>query len=228
MSFEVEHTTWMNRHLNRRDGERKDALRRGHGFGNRMFVEKIWWPLLGHFEGLHPEYEVMDWRGRSYFVDFVWKVQGKRFAIEIVDYGSHGKDRSKYRLDLNRTLFLQSQQFEVISISLDEMKENPAFIEAMLRNILAPYMGTILKPIILTSSHPFCKIERQLMHFAIRHNRILRPSDAARELELHKQTVIKYCRTLVQRKKFRSVPTGKTGKVYHYEYIGSIQSLDLF
>jgi very-short-patch-repair endonuclease len=193
-----------------------------------MFVEKIWWTLLGHFEGLHPEYEVMDWRGRSYFVDFVWKMRGKRFAIEIVDYGSHGKDRSKYRLDLNRTLFLQSQQYEVISISLDEMRENPAFIEAMLRSILAPYMDTARKPNILPPLHPFSKFERQLMHFAIRHNRILRPSDAARDLELHKQTVIKYCRTLVQKNKFRPVSTGMTGKIYHYEYIGSIQSPDLF
>jgi very-short-patch-repair endonuclease len=227
MSFEIEHAIWIKGHLNQRNGERKDALKRGHGFGNLMFVEKIWWSLLGHFDGLHPEYEVMDWRGRSYFVDFVWRVRGKRFAFEIVDYGSHGKDRSKYRLDLNRTLFLQSQQYEVISISLDEMRENPSFIEAMLRNILAPYLASPTKLNAMTT-RPFCKIERQLMHFAILHNRILRPSDAARELELHKQTVIKYCRMLVQKNKFRPVPTGTTGKIYHYEYIGSIHSPDLF
>jgi len=94
MSFEVEHAKWIKEHLSRRNSERKDALKRGHGFRNRMFAEKIWWALLGHFGDLHPEYEVMDWRGRSYFVDFVWKVRGKRFAIEIVDDGSQGKDRS--------------------------------------------------------------------------------------------------------------------------------------
>jgi hypothetical protein len=66
--FEVEHEKWLQRHLSMRQGERKDALRRGHGYGNRMFAEKIWWPLMGHFTGLHPEYEVRDWRGRSCFV----------------------------------------------------------------------------------------------------------------------------------------------------------------
>ncbi|MCM3746968.1 hypothetical protein M3223_06325 [Paenibacillus pasadenensis] len=227
MSFEIEHAKWIKGHLNRRSGERKDALKRGHGFGNRMFVEKIWWPLLGHFDGLHPEYEVLDWRGRSYFLDFMWTVGGKRFAIEIMDYGSHGKDRTKYRLDLNRILFLQSQQFEVILISLDEMKDNPSFIDAMLRNLLSPYLGTLAEQHVV-AARPFCKIERQLMQFAIRYNRVLRPSDAARELELHKQTVIKYCRILVQKNKLRPVPAGSTGKIYHYEYIGSNQSSDLF
>lgn len=126
-------------HLGRLHGERKDALKRGHGYGNRLFVEKIWWPIAGYFQDLHPEFEVMDWRGRSYFVDFMWVLGTLRIAFEIMDYGSHGTDRTKYRMDLNRTLFLQSQQCHVISISLDEMKENPAFIQVVLRNTLAPY-----------------------------------------------------------------------------------------
>lgn len=100
LSFEIEHDRWIKEHLLKRHGERKDALRRGHRYGNRLFVEKIWWVLMGHFTGLHPEYEVKDWRGRSYFVDFMLILGNLRFIIEIMDYGSHGTDRSKYRLDL--------------------------------------------------------------------------------------------------------------------------------
>ncbi|MFD3257939.1 hypothetical protein ACE3MQ_04925 [Paenibacillus lentus] len=181
---------------------------------------------MGHFIGLHPEYEVRDWRGRSYFVDFMWILGGHLFVFEIMDYGSHGKDRTKYRMDLNRGLFLQSQGCQFISISLDEMKENPSFVLAMLRSILASYLaaateqsGNIL--------HKFEKIERQLMRLAIRHHRVVRPAKAARELELHKQTVIKYCRRLVDKGKFRAVPTGETGRIYQYEYLGSTQSPDL-
>ncbi|WP_238178105.1 hypothetical protein [Paenibacillus contaminans] len=39
MSFQIEHEKWMNDHLKRRKGERLDALKRGHGYGNRLFVE---------------------------------------------------------------------------------------------------------------------------------------------------------------------------------------------
>lgn len=227
MSFEVEHEKWIKWHLNRRHGERKDALKRGHGYGNRLFAKKIWWSLTGHFQDLHPEYEVMDWRGRSYFVDFMWILGTLRFAFEIMDYGSHGKDRSKYRMDLNRTLFLQSQQCYVISISLDEMKENPSFIQAIVRNMLAPYLAFGMGEAEGTIIQPFDKVERQLMRYAVRHNRIVRPSEAARELEIHKQTVIKYCRELVRKGKLRPVPTGPSGKIYHYELLGAVQSLNL-
>ncbi|CAH0117704.1 hypothetical protein PAE9249_00164 [Paenibacillus sp. CECT 9249] len=126
MSFDVEHEKWIRTHLAKRQGERKDALRRGHGYGNRLFAEKIWWPLIGHFIGLHPEYEVRESRGRSYFVDFMWILGGHFFAFEIMDYGSHAMDRTKYRMDLNRGLFLQSQGYCFIAISLDELKENPS------------------------------------------------------------------------------------------------------
>lgn len=226
MSFNAEHEKWMEAHLAKRQGERKDALRRGHGFGNRLFVEKIWWPLMGHFNGLHPEYEVKDWRGRSYFVDFMWIMGGNYCVFEVMDYGSHGMDRSKFRMDLNRGLFLQSLDYRYIEVSFDELKANPSFILNMLRSILAPYLmamtennGQIL--------NKFSKIERELMRFAVRHDRIVQPVKAARELELHKETVIKHCRTLVEKGRFRAVPSGHSERIYRYEYLGTKHSADL-
>ena len=226
MGFESEHDKWMGDHLRRRKGERLDALKRGHGYGNRLFIERIWWALVGHFHGLHPEYEVKDWRGRSYFVDFMWIVGAVRIVFEIMDFGSHGTDRSKYRMDLNRGLFLQTQDCTVFYISLDELKENPAFIHSALLNILSPYLsaGGGTKR---TVERLYSKIERDLMRAAIRHNRVIRPTEAAKELELHKMTVIKYCRKLVDKGKFRAVARGASGKITYYEYVGSIQSSDL-
>ncbi|MFD0960120.1 hypothetical protein [Paenibacillus chungangensis] len=226
MSFEIEHEKWIVKHMSNRRGEQRDALSRGHGYGNRLFVEKIWWVLMGHFKDLHPEYEVKDWRGRSYFVDFMWILSGLRFVFEIMDYGSHGKDRSKYRLDLNRELFLQSQEYHVINISLDELKENPSLVLAMVRSILSPYLAADQSESGMRD-RKYVKTERQLMRLAIRNKRIVCPSQAAKELEIHKQTVIKYCRKLAEQGKFRAIPTGTQGKVYQYEYIGSLQSPDL-
>ncbi|MEK4329629.1 hypothetical protein MKX70_27655 [Paenibacillus sp. FSL R7-0312] len=97
MSFTTEDDQWLSDHLKRRKGERIDALKRGHGYGNRLFVEQVWWTLAGHFQGLHPEYEVKAWRGRSYFVDKLWEIGSSRIAFEIMDFGSHGTDRSKYQ-----------------------------------------------------------------------------------------------------------------------------------
>jgi len=222
VSFQIEHDHWVQMHMDKRRGERLDALRRGHGFGNRLFVEKVWWPLVGHFDHLHPEYEVRDWRGRSYFVDFAWIARNIKIFIEIMDYGSHGTDRTKYRLDLNRMLYLQSQSHFVIAVALDELKENPEFILGMMRNILSPYLH-------MTSDQParFSRVEREIMRYAARNDRIIKPSKAAQELELHKQTVIKYCRILVDKGKLRPV-SSRNGRICLYEYIGLLQSSDLY
>ena len=62
----------MERHLSARSGERQGRLKRGHGHAEQLFLHNVWWPLRGDFGDLHPEYEVLDWRGRSYFADFAY------------------------------------------------------------------------------------------------------------------------------------------------------------
>ncbi|MNJ24078.1 hypothetical protein D3C77_184820 [compost metagenome] len=63
MTFVEAHTAFIQDHLSRRIGERRSRLERGHGHGEVLFAENIWWPLKGNFDDLHPEYEVLDWRG---------------------------------------------------------------------------------------------------------------------------------------------------------------------
>ncbi len=94
----------MQGHQSKRTGRRLEALKRGHGYGNQLFLKEIWWKLLGHFEGLHPEYEVLDWRGQPFYADFMWIVGFIRIVFEIQDFGSHvhNIDRAGYSRELNR------------------------------------------------------------------------------------------------------------------------------
>jgi hypothetical protein len=225
VSYAVEQEKWLKGHLSKRNGMRLDALKRGHGFGNQLFLEKIWWILFGHFKGLHPEYEVLDWRGFPFYADFMWSISSIRIVFEIQDFGSHVQnlDRKGHRRELNRGLFLQSLQYIIVYISLDELKENPGLVLSMTRTILSPYLGVTDDNVSIYS-----KLEKDLMRLAIRNHRILRPIDAARGLELHVKTIIKYMMLLVEKKNFRAIPSGKSGRITHYEYIGSLIDPDLF
>lgn len=225
MSFEVEQERWLKVHLKKRKGLRLDALKRGHGFGNQLFLEKVWWVLFGNFKNLHPEYEVMDWRGFPFYSDFMWIIGSIRIVFEIQDFGSHvhNMDKKGYRRELNRGMFMQSLQFTIVYISLDELKENPDLILSLIRTIVSPYQG-----ITNGNASKYSKLEKELMQLAIRNNRILRPIDAAQVTGITTATTIKYMKQLVQKKKFRAIPSGISKRINHYEYIGSLNDSDMF
>ncbi|MBA9088711.1 hypothetical protein FHR92_005229 [Fontibacillus solani] len=134
MGFKEEHSKWLAEHLSRRNGERKGRLERGHAHGEKMFMEKIWWPMFGNFDGLYPEYEVTDWRGRPYFIDFVWKSGQVSFAFEVKGYGPHvqNTDRTRYRQELNRETFLQIAGYRVVAIPYDDLEQCPELTSSLL------------------------------------------------------------------------------------------------
>jgi hypothetical protein len=139
-------------------------------------------------------------------------------VFEIQDFGSHVEhmDRSGYRRELNRGLYLQSLGYIVIYISLDELKENPELVRSLVRTILSPYTSNVNNQVKI-----FTKFEKELMRFAIRRNRLLRPIEASRELDVKVHTVIRYARKLSNKGKLRPLPIGKSGRITCYEYIGT-------
>jgi hypothetical protein len=224
MSYALEQEKWLKSHSMKRGGMRLDALKRGHGYGNQLFLEKVWWVLFGHFKDLHPEYEVLDWRGFPFYADFMWVLGSIRIVFEIQDFGSHVQymERKGHRRELNRGMFMQSLQYIIVYISLDELKENPNLVVSMTRVILAPYLGVTYDNV-----SKYSKLEKELMRLSTRYNRILRPVDAARQLDKSPKTVVKYLNLLVEKEKFRAIPSGVSRRIKRYEYIGSLTDPDL-
>lgn len=101
MTFEKSHADFIQNHLQRRTGERRGRLERGHREAERLFCRNIWWPLQGDFDDLHPEFEVLDWRGLSYFCDFVWLTRTVKLIIEIKGFGPHVRDMDRQNTATN-------------------------------------------------------------------------------------------------------------------------------
>lgn len=143
MTFEQAHAAFMEWHLSRRTGERRGRLERGHREAEKLFCKNVWWKLRGSFDGLHPEYEVTDWRGLSYFCDFGWLHPAIRLVIEIKGFGPHVRDmdRRKYSNELNRETFLTAMGYRVISFSYDDIAERPDLCITLLRMLLAGYLA---------------------------------------------------------------------------------------
>ncbi|WP_379145218.1 hypothetical protein [Paenibacillus sp. sgz500992] len=226
MGFAEEHQKWLDSHKNRRTGERLDRLVRGHGHGEKMFVERVWWPIFGHMDDLHPEYEVSDWRGRPYFVDLVWKPGQVKFAIEIKGYGPHVQrtDRTRYRQELNRETYLQIAGYRVVAVPYDDLESVPELTISLFKSLLAPSLLKIADG----ESRPYSRLERDILRMATRWNGFIRPVDLVNELGVNPRTVKKSMNSLCEKGKFRPGLAQGSNRICRYEFIHSFMDNELW
>ncbi|ETT55604.1 hypothetical protein C162_02487 [Paenibacillus sp. FSL R7-269] len=226
MGFAEEHDRWLEYHKKRRAGERLDRLDRGHRHGEQMFVERVWWPIFGNLDDLHPEYEVADWRGRPYFVDFVWKPGQVKFAIEIKGYGPHvqNTDRTRYRQELNRETYLQIAGYRVVAIPYDDLESAPEQTISLLKALLTP---CLLKQR-AEGGRQYTRIERDILHMASRMNGMIRPVDVVKGLGINRRTATKHLTTLCDKGKFKPVLTPGSNRICRYELVQSMMDSEIW
>ncbi|MFC5404002.1 DUF559 domain-containing protein [Cohnella soli] len=192
MNFEDAHESFIRHHLAQRSGERKGRLERGHREAEKLFCGNVWWRVAGRFDQLHPEFEVLDWRGHSYFCDFVWITPYVKLVIEIKGFGSHVKemDRQKYCNELNRETFLTAMGFQVISFAYDDVALRPELCINLLRMVMSRFQATT-DPIGMTTL-----AEKELVRLSCALGGMLRPLDVEKHLGLNHRTAVKTLRIL--------------------------------
>lgn len=215
--FDQAHELWLNEHLLARKGERKDRLKRGHAHGEILFLKEIWWPLFGSFEDLHPEYEILDWRGAPCYLDFAWLPGTRRFNIDVKGYGPHVQqtDRTRYSRELLREIYLQTLGYRNISIPYDSLQKDPALIRQLLKGLLGPYT--------MRNKHENNKRsfnETIIIHYLKSSSGRVSPTMMARDLGFNKKTAAKYLRLLAEKGIVR--PIKNNVRVTRYEYIRDI------
>jgi len=215
MEFEKAHSAFIQSHLSRRSGERRDRLQRGHQHAEKLFAQLIWWPLKGNFDHLHPEYEVIDWRGRSYYTDYGFQLGQITFLIEIKGFGSHVKemDRTKYSNELNRELFLQGIGFRVISFSYDDVAYRADLCISLLRTILNRYhpMEQPVECALL--------VEKEVIRLAFTLARPLRPIDIEQHCSINHRTAKKILLSLCTKGWIRPIQHKNTIRIIEYQLV---------
>ncbi|WP_438448228.1 hypothetical protein [Gorillibacterium sp. sgz5001074] len=180
MSFEEAHTAFLVKHTEVSTGERKRRLQQANLHAETLFLKQVWWPLVGDLNHLHPEHEVLDWRGRSYYADFAWLPGYVKLLVEIKGYASHVRDmdRHKYCHELNRETFLHGIGYQVISFAYDDVKERPELCMTLLRMVLSRYRP---RP---SANSRLLLAEEEVLRFACALARPIRPVDLAEHLDI--------------------------------------------
>lgn len=221
MDFEQAHAEWVNEHLKRRKGERRSRLDRGHGHGEKLFAKNVWWPLKGNFANLHPEYEVLDWRGRSYFADFCYRLGNRvKLLIEVKGYNTHVRDldRPGFDRECNRETFLTGIGYDVISFSYDDVNERPDVCLMLLRLVLSrfePRSGPVERQVLG---------EQEVMRLAFSLARGIRPIDVTEHLKINRRTAVRFLQNLCR--KGQLIPEKRGNRVMRYR-VAEGKKLDL-
>ncbi|TVX98779.1 hypothetical protein [Cohnella terricola] len=161
---------------------------------------------IGNFDDLHPEYEIMDWRGRPYYADFAWRTPW-RFVLlfEIKGFSKHVRDmdRAGYDNETNREVFLQGIGYRVISFSYDTIANKPD-------------IGIMLLKLFISQFHPSetpagipNPIDKEIIRLAFALAGSIRPIDVSRSLRINYRTAKKALDNLTSNGWIRPLPKGQ-------------------
>jgi len=141
--FEEDYRSWLDRHIALSQGERRRRIRHRHGFGEKLFLEHVWWPAVGHLDDLHPEYEFVDAEGNYGYMDYGYIRLPRPACIEIDGFGSHARDvdRNSFSRNLDRQNEIVLGNWNILRFSIDKLKENPFACQKHIRRMLDQWYG---------------------------------------------------------------------------------------
>ena len=210
MSFEEEYQVFLNTHIQSRTGERLRRLKEGHNQAEMLFLKQVWWPIYYHFNYLHPEYEVDDFKDGKRYLDFAYIRPGIRICFEIDGYGPHLKNISRWQFadNLERQNQLVIDGWKVIRFSYDQVKEKPRRCQQIVQQVIGQWLGDELDRTELTY------YEKEVLRLAVRKGEAIFPKEVVTYLKLCDKTARKLLAQLVEKKML--IPASGTKRVRSY------------
>jgi len=210
LGFEKAYQDLMNTHTAARAGERLRRLQEGHCEAEKMFLKQVWWPLFHHFEYLHPEYEVDDFKDGKRYLDFAYIRPAMRICLEIDGYGPHLKNISRWQFadNLDRQNQLVIDGWTVIRFSYDQVKDQPRRCQQIVQQVIGRWLGDELDQTTLSF------LVKEVLRLAIRKGGLITPREVAEYMRLSKITVLGLLTQLVDKKML--VPASGTVRIRSY------------
>ncbi|MBO9599597.1 MAG: DNA-binding response regulator [Cohnella sp.] len=203
---------WLAEHIKQSKGERRRRLEQRIGHAEKLFIIKIWWPLFGHLNNLHPEFEVKDFRDGWRFLDFAYILSGCKICIEIDGFGPHWRDinRNHFSDQLMRQNHLVLDGWLVLRFSYDDILEKPRACQSIISQLIGRWASEFS-----TNPPSLEPLEMLLYRIALSKSGPLTPAYAAKLSGLHRSTTVRHLRALTE-KRVLAVSKQGTKKICSY------------
>lgn len=197
-------------HCSRRTGPGLQRIERGLGHAERTFLKQVWWPAYGHFENLHPEYAVKDFKDGFRFIDFAYVEGHSRLAIEIEGFGPHWKDISQedYTDNCRRENSLLLDGWIVLRFTYQDVTSSSRQCELTIRQAKA---DIIARSSAFKDTNPY---ERDVIRLAIRSTQPITPKDVCDYLNISRDYSFSLLHGLTEKKWL--LPARGTCKIRSY------------
>lgn len=141
--FEQKYEEWLQADiLAETNHRRRELLEKGLGHGTFEFLRSVWFPAVGNFEHLHPEWEVRDFNNGYRYLDLAYRPGGAKGGIEIQGYGSHARDLDVRRFkDLcNRHCLLSLDGWVFLPIAYPSITDDPKQCQQLVLSFIGKFI----------------------------------------------------------------------------------------
>ncbi|MCH1640452.1 transcriptional regulator [Paenibacillus timonensis] len=207
MNFDQAFDAWMARQMEEEKNPRRlELLKKGLGHGTMEFMRFVWFPAVGQFDHLYPEWEVRDFNNGYRYLDLAYLPgsESAKGGIEIQGYGPHARDLDVRRFkDLCwRQSLLALDGWTILPIAYLSIVEEPKQCQQLVLSFIGKFMTTAVHP-------DLNWLEAETVRYA---TRLLRPFSPL-ELSKHLRITDRHARRILHglaHKQELSVASGKS------------------
>jgi hypothetical protein len=209
-NFVEEYEKWIQDNItNETNPRRRELLEKGLGHGSIEFLRLIWFPTIGNFDHLYPEWEVRDFNNGYRYLDFAYMPRGVKGCIEIQGYGPHARDLDVRRfIDLcKRDCFLAIDGWTIFPIAYLSIRDEPKQCIQIILSIIGKYISMDV-PSDLTC------LEAETVRFSRRRLRPITPLELSEHLRISDRHARRVLQKLVDLQLFKVASGTKRGRSY--------------
>lgn len=193
MKFEQTYEQFIQRQIaDETNGRRKERLEKGLGHAEKELLRSVWYPAVGHFEHLYPEWEVRDFANGYRYLDFAYMPGDAKGDIEVLGFGPHARDIEPWRFkDLcMRHCHLALDGWLVLPIAYLSITESPKLCQQLILSFIGKFTS-------ISVPDELSWLESETLRFARRVLRPFPPAELADHLKIGKNYARKLLHNLV-------------------------------
>ncbi len=173
---------------------RRELLSKGLSHGTETFLRTIWFPAIGNFDFLYPEFEVRDMNNGCRYLDLAYLPGGgAKGCIEIQDYRTHARDVEAGRfkdLCLKQAL-LALDDWVFLPIAYLSIRDDPAVCKQLTLAFVGRFLSISVPPGLGWG-------QAEILRFARRLARPFMPKELAVHLQISERQTRHLLRQLVE------------------------------